>query len=339
MKTHQKLLTICCLAASILMTAGCLSGGGTKKAKEEGGVKWPTKPISLVVPWSAGGDTDFFTRTLSKHLSKELGQTVNVVNVAGGGGSVASNKVKDSKPDGYTFLCFDVALALNHSAGITNFGYEAFAPVCMDAKNSGEYIVVRKDFPANTVPELIKYTQEHPDTVKFAANTGATSYYVAAKLQELGAKFNIVNGGSSSVRLTSLIGKHIDVSTHAIGVISQYLPGSGNGELKILGCMATSRSEKFKDIPLVKEQGLDLAYDMTYNILAPKGTDPKIIEKMSKACAKVINENPEYAKEIYKVYGAKPFYEDTQKTIATLKAEDDLYMKYTDVFKKGVKQK
>ena len=165
------------LTAVLAVTlAGC--GGGNKSTAKKD-VKWPTKPITFVVPWSAGGDTDFFTRTLSKYLSKELGQTVNVVNTVGGGGSVASNKVKDSKPDGSTFLCFDTALALNHSCGIANFGYDAFSPVAMMGKNTGEYVVVRSDFPVNTLAELIKYTQEHPNEVKLAANTGATSYYVA----------------------------------------------------------------------------------------------------------------------------------------------------------------
>jgi len=341
MKFAKKLVALALTASLAVAMSGCGGGGdkkpaagGAKKAEE---VKWPTKPITLVVPWSAGGDTDFFTRTLGKYLTKELGQPVNVTNVVGGGGSVASNKIKDSKPDGTTFLCFDTAMALNHSCGISNFGYEAFDPVCMMAKGTGEYFVVRSDFPANTLKEMIKYTQDHPDTVKLAANTGATSYYVAVRLKELGAKFNIVNGGSSSVRLASLLGSHIDASTNAMGLLNQYLPKTGNGSLKILACLATARSEAYKDVPLAKEQGVDVAYDMTYNVLAPKGTDPKIIEKLSKAIGKVINENKDYAAEIYKTYGAKPFYQDTKEAVATLKAEDEQYMKYSEVFKKGVK--
>ena len=330
----KKLVTTMLTAVLAVTLAGC--GGGNKSTAKKD-VKWPTKPITFVVPWSAGGDTDFFTRTLSKYLSKELGQTVNVVNTVGGGGSVASNKVKDSKPDGSTFLCFDTALALNHSCGIANFGYDAFSPVAMMGKNTGEYVVVRSDFPVNTLAELIKYTQEHPNEVKLAANTGATSYYVAVKLQQLGAKFNVVNGGSSSVRVASLLGKHIYVSTHTMGVIKQYLPKTGNGSLKILACLAPTRSEAFPDIPTAKEQGVDLSYDMTYNILAPKGTDPAIIAKLSKAVGKVIKENPDYAKDIMAGYSAKPFYQDTEEIIKTLKAEDDLYMKYSDVFKKGIK--
>ena len=235
-----------------------------------------------------------------------------------------------------TFLCFDTALALNHACGIADFGYEAFDPVCLMAKNSGEYLVARSDFPCDTIAELVEYSKENPGTVKLAANTGATSYYVAVKLTELGGNFNVVNAGSSSERVASLLGGHIDVSSHAMGVISQYLEGTGTGELKILGCLATERSEAFPDIELATEQGVDLAYDMVYNILAPKGTDPAIVEALSEACGKIINENEDYAKEIWDAYGASPFYKDTDEAIEALKADDELYMAYSDVFQKGL---
>lgn len=300
---------------------------------------WPEKAVTFVVPWSAGGDTDFFARTIAKYLGEELGKTVNVVNTVGGGGSVASNEVKDSEPDGYTFLCFDTALALNHACGIAEFGYEAFSPVCMMAKGTGEYMVTRNNAPYNTVAELIEYSKKNPNTIKFAANTGGTSYYAAVRLQELGAEFNVVNAGSSSERIASLLGEHIDISVNAMGVLAQYLPGTGTGELKVLGCLATSRSKAFPDIALAKDQSVDLAYDMTYNILAPKGTDPEIVKKLSEACGKIILNNKDYAKEIWDAYGAEPFYQDTDEAVATLKAEDDKYMEYAPVFQKGIQKK
>lgn len=300
--------------------------------------KWPNKPITFVVPWSAGGDTDFFARTIAKYLKDELGVNVAITNTVGGGGSVASNELKDSTPDGYKFLCFDTALALNHASGIADFGYEAFDPICMVAKSTGEYLVVRADFPCNTVAELVEYTKQNPNKVKLAANTGATSYYVAVRLQELGSQFNVVNAGSSSERIASLIGGHIDVSCNAMGVLAQYLVGTGNGQLKILACLANERSKAFPDIPLATEQNVDLAYDMTYNILAPKGTDPTVIKKLSEACKKIILNNEDYAKEIWAAYGSEPFYEDTAVALETLKAEDTKYMGYADVFKKGLQK-
>ena len=144
-------------------------GSGTSSSTPPAtGTDWPTKPINLVVPWSAGGDTDFHARTLAQYLEGELGVTVNVVNTTGGGGSVASTEVKDSDPDGYTFLVFDSAIALNQASGITDFGAEAFDPVCIIGKSCGEFLVTRSDAPYNTVAELIAYTKDHPGEVIMA---------------------------------------------------------------------------------------------------------------------------------------------------------------------------
>ncbi|HWP51765.1 MAG TPA: tripartite tricarboxylate transporter substrate binding protein [Clostridia bacterium] len=328
---------IIALVLSLLLTMGlaaCGNSASSSAASEKSsssGSSWPSKPITLVVPWSAGGDTDFHARTLGQYLEKELGVSVTVVNTTGGGGSVASNAVKEAEPDGYTFLAFDSAIALNQASGITDFGYEAFEPVCLIGKSCGEFMVVRSDFPCNTVQELVDYTKEHPGEVIMAANTGATSYYAATKLQEAGAQFNIVNAGSSSERVASLIGKQIDVSVNAYGVIKQYIQ---TGELKVLGCLATERSDAYADISTAKEQGVDCAYDLIYNILAPKGTDPAVVAKLNEACQKVVENNSDYAAAIKDSYGELPFFMGTQQATSYLQQESNMYLAYADVFQK-----
>ncbi len=317
---------------TIAMTAAALTGcgnGGSSDSAQEGSDGWPQKAVTFVCPWSAGGDTDFNIRTLAKYLEKELDATITIVNTTGGGGSVASNDVKNGKNDGYTFLAFDSAIALNKASGVTDFGYEAFDPVAMYAKSTGELIVVRADYPVDTVQELVDYSKEHPGEVKFAANTGGTSYYAATKLKEAGADFNIVNSGSSSERVAALLGNHIDVSINSMGVVEQYLQ---TGELKILGNMATEVPEAYSDYPLVKDEGIDLAYDLVYNLLAPKGTDSAIVEKLSAAIEKVVNENADYAEEIKTAYGQTPFVVSGDDMMQAFQAEDDMYMEYADEF-------
>ena len=162
-----------------------------------------------------------------------------------------------------------------------------------------------------------------------AANTGATSYYAAIKLSEQGADLNIVNSGSSSERVAALLGDQINLSVNAYGVIGQYIE---TGDLKILGCLATERSETYADVPTAVDQGVDLSYDLIYNLLAPKGTDPAIIEKMSEACQKIIEEDSSYAEAIATSYGEKPFYMNSSEAVDFLKGEDDMYMEYADLF-------
>ena len=311
-------------------SSGSSAGGSSSGSSSDGQqLDWPTKAINIVVPWSAGGDTDFHARTLAQYLESELGVSVTVVNTTGGGGSVASTEVKDSDPDGYTFLAFDSAIALNQASGITDFGAEAFDAVCIIGKSCGEFLVTQADSPYDTIPELIEYTKAHPGEVIMAANTGATSYYAATKLAEQGAELNIVNSGSSSERVASLLGDQINLSVNAYGVIGQYIE---TGDLKILGCLATERSETYSDIPTAIDQGVDCSYDLIYNLLAPKGTDPAIIEALCNACQKIVEENPDYADAILTSYGEQPYFLNSADATAFLQEESDMYMAYADIF-------
>ena len=333
----KKLLSLALATVMALGLVSCgnsSSGGnsapsGSAASGSASGADWPTKSINIVVPWSAGGDTDFHARTLGQYLEKELGVSVTVVNTTGGGGSVASTEVKNSDPDGYTFLAFDTAMALNHASGITDFGGEAFDPVAIIGKSCGEFLVTQGDAPYDTIPELIECSEAPPGEVRMAANTGATSYYAAIKLSEQGADLNIVNSGSSSERVAALLGDQINLSVNAYGVIGQYIE---TGDLKILGCLATERSETYAAVPTAVDQGVDLSYDLIYNLLAPKGTDPAIIEKMSEACQKIIEEDSSYAEAIATSYGEKPFYMNSSEAVDFLKGEDDMYMEYADLF-------
>lgn len=328
----KKLFTMAlalCMSLSLAACGGSNSGAASSGAASTGGGEWPAKAINLVVPWSAGGDTDFHARTLGQYLEAELGVAVNVVNTTGGGGSVASTEVKNSTPDGYTFLAFDSAIALNQASGITDFGAEAFDAVAVIGKSCGEFLVTQGDAPYDTITEMIEYTKAHPGEVIMAANTGATSYYAATKLTEQGADLNIVNSGSSSERVAALLGNQINLSVNAYGVIGQYIE---TGDLKILGCLATERSETYADIPTAIDQGVDCSYDLIYNLLAPKGTDPAVVEKMSSACRKIVEENPDFAEAILTSYGETPYYMDAEDAAAFLKEESDMYMAYADIF-------
>lgn len=340
MKKLLALLLATCMSLSLVACGGgdkpaaSTPAVSTPAASAPAEVEWPTKAINFVCPWSAGGDTDFNARALAQYLEKELGVTVNVVNTTGGGGSVASTEVKDTDPDGYTFLFFDSAIALNQASGVTDFGYEAFDPVCIVGKSCGEFLVTQADAPYNTVAEMIEYTKAHPGEVIMAANTGATSYYAATKLSEQGADLNIVNSGSSSERVIALIGRQINLSVNAYGVVSQYLQ---TGELKLLGNLASERPDAYADIPTALEQDVDCSYDVVYNILAPKGTDPAIVEALNNACQKVVESNADYAKDIYTAYGQMPYFLDTEETVDFMKEESDKYMAYADIFQSASK--
>ena len=292
---------------------------------------WPSKPIQMIVPFKAGGDSDFNARTYAKYLEDVLGTSIVIVNVDGGGGSIGATQAKDADPDGYTVFLGDVALVLNEASSLTDFGYEAFATAGIVGKNSGEYLTVRSDFPANDANELIELTKKEPNKYKLAANTGATTYYAATVLKTLGAKFNIVNAGSSSERVASLLGGHIDAMFNSMGTIKSYVD---NGDFKILGSAASERAKAYPDYPTMTEQGIDLAYDITYVMYFPKGTDDEIVQKFHDACV-TVSEKEEYAADIYKAYGQFPYVADIDESIKLLQIEKDKFMAFKDVFSSG----
>ncbi len=294
--------------------------------------EWPKrKAIQMIIPFNAGGDSDFNGRTYARFLEKELGQNVVAVNISGAGGAIGAVEAKEANPDGYTVFLGDIALAINEAAGVSDFGYEAFEVANVCGKNPGEFITVRKDMPVNTLPELIELTKKEPNKYKLAANTGATTHYVASVLRKLGAQFNVVNSGSSSERVAALAGEHIDVICNSYGTVKSYID---NGDFKVLASTASARAPLFPNIPTALDQGVDLSYDMHYIMLFPKGTNPDIIAKFN-AAVKKVSENPDYIEAIAKAYGQSPYYAEGATAMNLVKTDRDRFMAFKDEFSTG----
>lgn len=353
--TMKKLLSLG-LAATMMLAvmAGCSSSSSTESstssstssstttesttssstttestAEEVTEIDWPEKSIQIVVPYAAGGDTDFNARTYAKYLEDELGESLAVVNITGNGGATASEEVKNSNPDGYTFLFFHTCLNINQATGIADFGPEAFDIVRVAGTSSGECIVVRADAPYDTVPELIAYSQEHPGEVKIAANTGATSHWASVVLAvEHEAEMNIVNAGGSSERVAALLGEHVDVLVNPIITVSDYVE---TGDFKYLCVNTPERLDYLPDVPTATEQGINLSYNLAYYMLAPKDTPTEIIDKMG-AAMDAIAASPEYAEEIATAYNQTPYVLAGEEAINYITNENADLMQYYDYF-------
>lgn len=317
-------------AASVTPDTTPDTSAGTPPEDTAKEIDWPKKSIQMIVPMGAGGDTDFNARTYSKYLEKELGQPVVVTNITGNGGALGSEDVKNAASDGYKCLFYHTCLNINQATGIADYGSEAFETVAVVGKSAGEAVVVRKDAPYNTVPELIQYTQEHPSEVKIAANTGATSHWASVVLQvEEDAKFNIVNASSSAERVAGLLGGHLDVIINPIGTVQDYIK---SGDFKYLAVTTSERLDYLPDVPTCLEQDVNLSYDLTYYVMFPKGTDPAICQKFADAF-KTVSEMPEYAEEIKTAYNQTPFFLDTAASIEYIQKENEAMMKYAEYFK------
>ena len=256
------------------------------------GTDWPTKPITVIVPAGAGGDTDLNFRIFAKYLQEELGQTIVVTNIKGV--SVALEEFAKAPGDGYTAYVHHPGLFCASLLGTTDKAWTDFKTVgiyCMD-KQSAWFI--SKDAPFQTLDEMCEAAKAAP--VSYATEVGSMSHLNALALMNLvpGVQINVVDAGGAADKITALMGDQLDLMFNQAGLVKDYL---ANGDFKCLGIMAEERSEFNPDIPTFKEQGYDMVFDKPFWWMFPADTDDAIVAKACEAFQAVFA-NDEYAAEL-----------------------------------------
>jgi tripartite-type tricarboxylate transporter receptor subunit TctC len=308
--------TLFLMVCTLVLCAGVFAAGSSEKGQD-----WPTGTIQIIVPAAPGGDTDFNARVLADKLSKKSGANFVAVNMSGSGGGVASRFVKDAPPDGKTVLINHPQFIINRLSGISDLTLNDYEFVGIVGRSIGNIVTVSSKYGFKTIGDLINYTKSHPGELKFAANTGATTHATALQLRQLGAQFNIVDAGSASDRITSLLGGHIDVITNAYGTVKDYF---ATGELVGLAVDSDVQPEGL-DIPIGASQGYDFGFPFYYWMAFPKGTDKAIVDKMGSLLRDIITTDKDYADQIYRSYLQKPaFYGGAEG----LKLMEDLDSKF-----------
>jgi tripartite-type tricarboxylate transporter receptor subunit TctC len=246
---------------------------------------YPSRPITLIVPYAAGGGNDLMARTAAEKMSKALGQQIVIENRGGAGGSIATRQVAKAEPDGYTLgLGGTGTLAIDPTL-YPNTGYDPrkdFAPIGLIA-TSGLVICVHPSLPAKSIPGLIALAKKEPGKLNYAsAGTGSgihlgTEYFATMA----GIKLTHIPYKGSSPALTDLIGGHVAIYFSslppAIGLIKE-------GKVRALAVTSAKRSPILPDVPTVAEAALP-GYEavLHYGIVAPAGTPRPIIAKLSAA--------------------------------------------------------
>lgn len=327
MKKLFKSKNILILIGLLLVFTGCESKNETIGENTE---SWPKKPVEIVVPFNAGGDTDYNARTLGKYLEKELGQAFPVTNITGSGGTIAASQVKDSANDGYKILLTHVPLNISKAAGVVDFGYEDFEIGPIIGKNIGDVVVVRGDSPWDSMEDLIEDSKKNSGKYRIAANTGATTHWVAIGLSQAGAELSVVDSGAASDRIPALLGGHVDIICNSLSTVKDYVD---SGEFKVLAIANSEKNEDYPEIPTLIESGVDVGFQAFYTLFFPKGTSQEIIDVVSNTAEKVINNNEEYASEIYTAYEQRPFYADKIVAQEHYKLELERLMEISDQLK------
>jgi tripartite-type tricarboxylate transporter receptor subunit TctC len=290
MTLRRKFLTSTTLAA---IAALGLLGAGSAMAQA-----WPTRPITLVVPFAAGGPTDVVARTLAVSMSKTLGQTVLVENKLGAGGTVAANFVTKAQPDGYTLFIHHNGMATAPALyrklsfnPLTDFEYISQA---VDVPMT---LLARKDFPAKNMTEFIAYVKANQSKINLAnAGLGAVSQLCGMMLERaLDVKLTSVPFSGTAPAMTALLGGQVDILCDQT---TQTLPQIKAGNVKFYGVTTRNRIKALPDAPTLAEQGLkDFEVLVWHGIYAPKGTPKAVIEKVN-AAVKVALKDPEVTRRM-----------------------------------------
>ena len=246
--------------------------------------EYPTRPITLIVPFPPGGSTSVVARIIAERLSATLGQQVIVDNRGGAGGTIAARAFVNAPPDGYTiFLGYSGTISIAPSL-YPNAGFDPrkdFAPIGRIG-SAPAVLVVHPSFPARSVAELIALAKEKPGSVNFGSAGVGSLTHIAAELfaSMAGVKLMHIPYKGSGPVLTDLLGGHIPMSFTPIPVAHGPV---AVGMLRALAVTSATRTALLPEVPTVAETGLP-GYEavLRYGLLAPKGTPRPIVERLNK---------------------------------------------------------
>jgi tripartite-type tricarboxylate transporter receptor subunit TctC len=253
---------------------------------------YPSRPVSIIVPFAPGGGTDFAARVVGEHMSRTLGQQFVIENYAGAGGTTASIRTMRAAPDGYTLEMGHIG---THAIAVwfyPNLAYKPdadFAPIGL-AMESPLVIAARKDFPAADLKEFIAYAKANPEKMNMGhGGVGAILFSFGLLFNSLiGVKPTLVpfNGGAPVT--TALLGGQID---YAVTGITDVGPHVRRGALKGYAIAADERNASLPDVPTTKEAGLPEFKGLPwFALFAPKGTPQPILDKLSDALDKALDD-------------------------------------------------
>lgn len=253
---------------------------------------WPERPISVVVPFKAGGSTDLVARTFITAINESdiLGQPLSVLNV-GGHSSVGARKVLDAKPDGYQFLLHETGIIGAEAAGIIDFGYDDFKPVALTGVNCMA-ILVRKDSGYDSLEGLLVAAKQSPNEVTFGVNVGGLNHMSGILLESASdAKFRFAQVGGSADNFAALTGSQISVaSVGASGARNFTMTNDGQlsdqSEVKAIALLSDTHDERLPGVKTAKEQGYDVSFCFGNFWLAPKDTPDEIVNRFADALDK-----------------------------------------------------
>lgn len=293
-----------CVALTLVLVFAL---AGAVQAEE----KYPSGPVEIIVPWSAGGATDVLFRALGTVFPKYAnGQQLIVKNVPGGGAAIGYTQALSSRPDGYTIVAAATPMIAKINMSKVSFTATSFAPIMMIADNAC-MIMVPADSPYKDLRDFVADAKKRPLAISVGNGGSGGGTHLAALAFERFAKVKFTHvpfeGGGPSI--TAALGKHVDsIMVSAPEGIPQALAG----QLRILGVFGSARLDRFPKVLTAREQGMDFTITMWRGLLAPIATPDAIVRQLHDIFKKCMDD-PEFKKKAdelsveLKYMGAKDF--------------------------------
>lgn len=287
-----------------------------------GDTAFPSRPITLICPWSAGGGSDRVARQIASQLERELDVPVNVINATGGGGVTGHTRGAQARPDGYTLTLITAELSMLHWRGLTNVTYEDFRPLALVNQDNAA-LFVRSDAPWQSLRDLEREIREQPGSLKASGTAfggiwhiGLAGWLIEQGLQPDAVTWVSLDGAAPS--LQELMAGGVDLVACSVPEAQSLLNA---GRIRSLGVMASERLPEYPDLPTFAEQGFDWTSGTWRGVALPDGVPDERVEVLASTLEDVLH-SAEY-RDFLESAGFGPPDVSSQEFASFLKRQDE----------------
>ena len=283
-------------AIATMLAAGLALAAGSGAA---GAQSFPARPVTLILPWPAGGSTDVGMRALASATEKHLGQSIVIENRPGGSGTLSPGQMAaTAKPDGYTVAQIPITVFRFPFMQKTTFDPAADFTYIIGVSGYTFGVVVKDDAPWKTFPELVAAAKADPGKINYGTPGPGTSLHITmeqiAKQQDF--KWTHVPFKGNADAMNALLGGHI----HAVADSSGWAQLVNAGRFRLLVTWGAARTKNWPAVPTLREIGIDMVSNSPFGIAGPKGMDPKVVKTLHDAFKKGL-EDPSYVEAMAKL--------------------------------------
>lgn len=312
-------------AAPSAASSGAASSEASKTA-----VNFPTKPIQIICPVKAGGDTDRNTRVLATALQKYLNTPVVVTNVDGGATVMGMQQCLDAAPDGYTLVVNGTDMFVPFMMGSTDISIDSFKTVGIPLVDNSTVLAVNKKSGYTDLKDLVEKSKAAPDSIEYGGKIGATNQICGVAMNSVwGSKFKFVDVGNNAAKMTALLAEQTDVVNISYSLAKDYFT---SGEFVPLVLLGAEKNELLPDVPMASDMGYEnVDFSKFFWVGTHPDTPDEIVDILADALEKA-SKDPDFVANMESNYLTAAFMGKQAAADYANKFYEDTMLPYKDAF-------